>query len=135
MNTQREIPMEEFCICIAPPVNRLFSTYVNVYENGKFNMNGRLAAILGSKSLRLNFTKDCRYLCLVEAPEDPMAILFPKSGCKELPGMAEILKGKGIAFPARFDVWCSQSGGVWYGEYHENPTSKLPAKARSTKKS
>ena len=39
MSIRRDIPLEEFEIIISPPSNRLASMCVNIYEDGKFNLN------------------------------------------------------------------------------------------------
>lgn len=43
MAVRRVIPLEKFSIIISAPVNCLASTSVNIYADGKFNMNGKLA--------------------------------------------------------------------------------------------
>ena len=50
MSIRRDIPLEEFEIIISPPSNRLASMCVNIYEDGKFNLNGKLAAKIAAKS-------------------------------------------------------------------------------------
>ena len=51
MSIRRDIPLEEFEIIISPPSNRFASTCVNIYEDGRFNLNGKLAAKIGGKKL------------------------------------------------------------------------------------
>ena len=62
MTVRRDIPLEEFSIIISPPVNRLASTCVNIYEDGKFNMNGKLAEKLGGKEVAIKLLPDGKYL-------------------------------------------------------------------------
>ena len=66
MSIRRDIPLEEFEIIISPPSNRLASMCVNIYEDGKFNLNGKLAAKIGGKKLGIRLTRDGKYLCLIE---------------------------------------------------------------------
>ena len=103
---------------------------VNIYADGRFNMNGKLVEKIGSRRLSIRFTKDGKYLCLVENGD----IAFPKSGSRKLPDLLEKLKGTKISYPARYEVVYSECTQTWQGAYEENPT-KLPSeKARSTRK-
>ena len=130
MTVRRDIPLEEFSIIISPPVNRLASTCVNIYEDGKFNMNGKLAEKLGGKEVAIKLLPDGKYLCLQENGN----ILFPKSGSRKIPEIVEILKSKGITFPARYELQYSKVTQSWQGACEENPI-KLPSrKVRNTKK-
>ena len=130
MTIRRNIPLEEFNIIISPPTNRLESMSINIYADGKFNMNGKLSEKLGSKSLEIRFSEDCRYICLL----DNGNISFPKNGCKKIPEVVEILKKKNILFPAKYEMQYSDNTKSWQGVYTENPI-KLPSeKVRSTKK-
>ena len=130
MNNRKDIPLEEFEIIISPPSNRLASMCVNIYADGKFNLNGKLVEKLGSKKLSIRFTRDGKHLCLVENGD----ISFPKSGSRKLPDLMEKLHGAKITFPARYEVYYSEPTNTWQGIYEENPT-KLPSeKARSTRK-
>ena len=81
MSIRRDIPLEEFEIIISPPSNRLASMCVNIYEDGKFNLNGKLAAKIGGKKLGIRLTRDGKYLCLIENGD----IAFPKSGSCKIP--------------------------------------------------
>lgn len=53
MAVHKDIALDEFCIAITPPVNRLASLCVNIYSDGRFNMNGKLAEKLGSKKVAI----------------------------------------------------------------------------------
>ena len=122
MKKRKDIPLEEFTLTISPPSNRLASMCVNIYEDGRFNLNGKLIEKLTGKQLFIRFTHDGKYLCLIENGD----ISFPKSGSKKLPDMIEKLKGTGISYPARYEVTYSESTHSWQGCYEENPT-KLPS--------
>ncbi|MDF1493825.1 hypothetical protein [Caproiciproducens sp. CPB-2] len=65
--TKKDIPLDSFTIVVAPPVNRLFTTCINIYQDGKFNMNGKLSSILGGKFLQIRLTDNCRNMCILEA--------------------------------------------------------------------
>ena len=130
MNTRKDIPLEEFELIISPPTNRLATLCVNIYADGRFNLNGKLTEKIGDRKVSIRFTKDGKYLCLAENGD----ISFPKSGSRKLPDLLEKLKGTKITYPARFEVIYSEPTHTWQGSYEENPT-KLPSeKVRNTKK-
>ena len=130
MSVRKDIPLEEFELIISPPINRLASMCVNIYEDGKFNLNGKLAAKIDGKKLGIRFTRDGNYLCLIEDGN----IAFPKSGSCKIPEIVEKLKGAKISLPARYEVSYSESTHTWQGAYEENPTKSPSEKARSTRK-
>ena len=130
MSIRKDIPLEEFELIISPPANRLATMYVNIYSDGRFNLNGKLTEKIGNRKVSVRFTKDGKYLCLAENGD----ISFPKSGSRKLPDLLEKLKGTKITYPARYEVVYSEPTHSWQGCYEENPT-KLPSeKVRSTKK-
>lgn len=130
MNIRKDIPLEEFDVIITPPANRLASMCVNIYADGRFNLNSKLIEKLGSRQLSVRFTRDGKYLCLIENGD----IAFPKSGSRKFPDMIERLKGTGITYPARYEVAYSEKTRSWQGVYEENPTKSPSGKARNTKK-
>ena len=81
MNIRKNIPLEEFELIISPPTNRLATMYVNIYSDGRFNLNGKLTEKIGNRKVSVRFTKDGKYLCLAENGD----ISFPKSGSRKLP--------------------------------------------------
>lgn len=97
MAVRRDIPLEEFSVIISPPSNRLESTSVNIYSDGKFNLNGKLTEKLGGKKIKIQFTPDCRYLCLLENGD----ISIPKGGSRKLPEVSDLLKKNGIMMPVK----------------------------------
>lgn len=130
MAVRRDIPLEEFSVIISPPSNRLESTSVNIYSDGKFNLNGKLTEKLGGKKIKIQFTPDCRYLCLLENGD----ISIPKGGSRKLPEVSDLLKKNGIMMPVKYELLYSEVTKSWQGEHEENPI-KLPSrKVRSTKK-
>lgn len=130
MSIRKDIPLEEFELIISPPTNRLATMCVNIYADGRFNLNGKLIEKIGSKKVSIRFTKDGKYLCLADNGD----ISFPKSGSRKLPDVLEKLKGTKITYPARYEVVYSEVTRTWQGAYEENPT-KLPSeKVRSTRK-
>lgn len=132
MNSRKELPLEAFTIRVEPPSSRVAITCVNVHEDGKFNMNGKLAAILGGKHLKVLFEPKFQQFILQEDEESGIA--FPKSGAIRLPELPQKLEAQNILLPVQYAVWFSQDRNVWYGEIQPNPTVKPSAKARCSKK-
>jgi hypothetical protein len=132
--TKKDIPLDSFIIVVAPPVNRLSTTCVNIYEDGKFNMNGKLSSILGGKTLQVRLTDNCRNMCILEADGPAESIKFPKSGSRRLLDLVPILRNHGLSFPAKYEFWYSEYTKSWQGEYAENPKKKLLAKPQNSKK-
>ena len=130
MSIRRDIPLEEFEIIISPPSNRLASMCVNIYEDGKFNLNGKLAAKIGGKKLGIRLTRDGKYLCLIENGD----IAFPKSGSCKIPEVTTKLKDAKISFPAKYEVMYSETTQTWQGPLEENPIMKPSEKVPSTRK-
>ena len=134
MHKSRNIPFEQFTVQIANPVNRLTSTCVMIHEDGRFNMNTRLAGSLGGKKVSVSFTADMRHFALKEEG-DANSIYFPKSGSKRLEEISSLLRDNKIAFPAKYDVWLNESGNFWQGDLSANPTQLPSARRHSSKKS
>ncbi len=130
----KDIPLDYFHIIIEPPENRLSSTRVNIYDDGKFNMNGKLTNVLGGKELQVRFTDDYRNMCILETGDEGSLIKFPKSGSYRIPKLIYLLKDHGLSFPARYEFWYSEATRTWQGEYIENPTKKPSTKPPSLKK-
>lgn len=130
MNLKKELTLSDFSITVAPPSNRLASLSVNIYGDGRFNMNGKLAEKLGSQKVSIRFTEDCRHLCLLENGD----ISFPKSGSRKIPELSDLLNKKGITFPAHYEVSFNSNEKFWLGVYCENPMKRLSEKVRSTRK-
>lgn len=120
------LSLRDFTVEIRAPENRMHIVCLYIHEDGKFNMNGRLAQILGGKRLKVCFLESAKNLALVEAND---GISFPKSGSYKLPDAAEFLKKHKITMPAQFEVWHNEQGGFWQGDYVENPTTG-PCKKR-----
>ena len=80
MNIRKDIPLEEFELIISPPTNRLATMCVNIYSDGRFNLNGKLIEKIGCSKVSIRFTRDGKYLCLAENGD----ISFPKSGSRNL---------------------------------------------------
>lgn len=128
MITKKSIPLDQFTVPIPNPANRLNTTCVVIYQDGRFNMNGRLAESLGGKKLGVAFTPDAKHFAIRDSGlENP--IPFPKSGSKRLEYAASHLKQQGIMFPAKFEVWQNEEGGFWQGDILPNPTQS-PSKRR-----
>ena len=134
MINKKHIPLEQFTVLIPNPTNRLTVTSVTIYENGRFNMNSRLAENLGGKKLAVSFTADANHFALKEDGGTEL-IYFPKSGSKRLETVSTLLGKSGITFPAKYDVWYNEAGSFWQGDLLINPMT-LPSKRRhSSKKS
>ena len=133
MINNKGIALDQFTVLIPNPTNRLTSTCVMVYENDRFNMNGRLAEKLGGKKVAVAFTVDAKHFALKE-DNGSDSIFFPKSGSKKLSTVSALLKDSKIAFPAKYDVWYNDEGRFWQGDLLENPMQRLPVKRPSSKK-
>ena len=62
MDIRKDIPLEEFELIISPPTNRLAAMCVNIYSDGRFNLNGKLIEKIGCSKVSVRFTRD---LCVV----------------------------------------------------------------------
>ena len=109
------------------------TTCVNIYKDGKFNMNGKLAAILGGKTLELSFTDDGQHFLLEESSGGVQSVRFPKSGSRKLLVVTALLEQQHIMMPAKYEVWLTEDG-VWQGDLLENPMLSQSPKPRSSKK-
>ena len=56
MSIRKDIPLEEFELIISPPTNRLATMCVNVYADGRFNLNGKLTERIGSNKISIPST-------------------------------------------------------------------------------
>ena len=130
MNSFKNLTLADFCIEISPPANRLSSTSINIYEDGKFNMNGKLAEKLGGQKLHIRFTKDMKHLCLASEGN----IYFPKNGSQRLPEVSELLKKAGFSFPAKYELNFDKEQNLWCGTHQANPSTLPSVSVRSTKK-
>lgn len=133
MKKRISLPRNLFSKTICPPEKLGQMMCVNIYNDGKFNMNGRLATKLGNKALDLAFTEDGTHFILLETSDSLSAIKFPKSGSRKLPEVTELLKGRKIVFPAKYEVWLTDEGH-WQGDLLANPTQPQSGKHRSLKK-
>lgn len=131
---RKDIPLENFHVIIEPPENHFSTTCVTIYDDGKFNMNGKLSSVLGGKELQIRFTDDYLHMCIGETGEKNSLIKFPKSGSRKIPKLIRSLKEHGLLFPAKFEFWHSKTTGSWQGEYVENPTKKSSVKPPNSKK-
>lgn len=122
-----------FTQTVIPPETRYTSTCVNIYADGRFNMNGNLSVKLGGKKFRISFTEDAKYFIMAETGCADNAIAFPKNGSKRIPAVLEIIKKGKITLPAKYEVWLAEDG-MWQGDYVENPTISPSAKSPNSKK-
>lgn len=133
MKKRTPLPRNLFSKPISPPEKLSQIMCVNIYDDGKFNMNGKLANKLGSKTLELSFTEDGTHFMIQDASDSLSGIKFPKSGSRKLPEIAEHLKARKILFPAKYEVWLTDEG-FWQGDLLENPTQPRLEKHRNSKK-
>ena len=85
MKTRTSLPRNLFSKIISPPEKLCQMMCVNIYDDGKFNMNGKLANKLGNKTLTLSFTEDGTHFLIQETSERLSAIKFPKADQKSSP--------------------------------------------------
>lgn len=133
MSERKKIPLDEFTLVIEDPRNRLNAVCVNILDNGRFNMNGKLTEKLGGKRVRIAFTPDGHHFILSEN-ESESTVQFPKSGSKMLEPVAALLRKNKIILPARYEVWYIEDGDYWQGDYIENPMPPQLAKPHNCKK-
>lgn len=132
MSERKRIPLEEYCIVVANPINRLNAAFVNIYKDGRFNMNSKLALKLGGKKINIRFTKDVRYFMMVEGV-DENAIIFPKNGSKKIDEISSLLSQHKVTLPAQYEVWFDEETEIWRGELAANPTIPAQIKHHNSK--
>ena len=132
MTTRNFLPLEQFTFNVVPPELHRDMTCVNIYEDGKFNMNGKLAGEIGGKTLAVRFTDDARHLCLREDSSQG-AIKFPKSGSRKLQSVIQYLKSRKIPFPAKYEVHYNDQDQFWQGDVIENPTQERTQRGANSK--
>ena len=125
--------MERFNVAISNPTNRASLICVNIYNDGRFNMNGKLTEKLSGKALRLAFTSDAQHFMLKE-DDSPDAVKFSKNGSKKLDDVLTLLNNQKVLLPAKYEVWYEKSEDYWQGDLIENPIPPQSAKPRSSKK-
>lgn len=118
---KQKLKREQFTIQIHPPVARSALQCINIYENGDFTLNGKLAQVIHGQPFLLVFTGDARAFALIPTEKSTDTIQFPKSGRKRIPDVTELLNKKKIPFPAQYEVWFNQEERFWQGDLSENP--------------
>ena len=118
------LPLEQFTVLISPSESRSDSMCVSIYADGRFNLNGKLAAALHGKPVQIRFTEDAKHLCLMESTSAE-SIKFPKNGSKKLGPVIHLLKAKKIPFPAKYIVLYNNEEKHWQGEITANPTQEV----------
>lgn len=111
----------DFVVQIHALPNRTETLCVNILENGKFNINGKLNEKLKERIIKISFTADGKHFMLVETNDSEDGIRFPKSGSRKLPEVYDLLKKNKIPFPANYSVWNNEGAGFWQGDYSGNP--------------
>ena len=133
MTQHKKISRDQFSVVIANPTNRTSIVCVNIYKDGRFNMNGKLAEKLGGKTLWLAFTQDAQHFMLKE-DESHNAVAFPKNGSKKLDDVLELLNNRKVLLPAKYEVWYDEEDDSWQGDLIENPFPQQSVKPRSLRK-
>ena len=129
MDSQKALTLSSFTFRIQPPVSRLHGMSITVYEDGKFNLNGKLSQKLFGKHVLVSFTENAKNVALVENDNENDRIRIPKSGSLQLPAVVNFLKKNKIPLPAKYEVSYRNSENFWQGDYLENPTI-APCKGR-----
>jgi len=80
MNLKKSIPLEQFTVHIPASTNLLTTKTIVIHEDGRFNMNSRLAAELGGKKVAVSFTADAKHILLSERSD----YLLPKEWIKKV---------------------------------------------------
>ena len=127
------LPLEKFTIVVSPPESRNEAMFISITENGRFNLNGKLAALLHGKPIQVRFTDDGKHLCLLESTSKE-GISFPKSGSRKLDQVMSILKSQKITIPAKYSVRYDEVQKIWQGDVIENPTQRQTQHVTNSKK-
>ena len=115
------LPLDQFTVLISPSESRSDLMYVGIRSDGKFSLNGKLAAALHGKPIQICFTEDAKHLCLMESTSAE-TFRFPKNGSRKLDPVIHLLKVKKIPFPAKYIVHYNKEENHWQGEITANPT-------------
>lgn len=132
MNIKKSISLEQFTVHIPAPTNHLTAKTIVIHENGRFNMNSRLAADLGGKKVAVSFTADAEYILLSERSDGEL-IYFPKSGSKKLDKALSFLKEHKVSLPATYEAWQRDEEDCWQGDPVKNPTISPSKRRRNSK--
>ena len=119
MATNSFLPLNQFTFIVEPPETRTNAYYVNIYPDGRFNLNGKLTEKLSGKPIEILFTKDAKNLCLRDGTD--FAIQFPKNGSKKLQSVIDHLRNQRIRLPAKYYVRYNEDAMFWQGDLLENP--------------
>lgn len=130
---KKELDMSLFTNKIDPPKSRFSEICINIYGDGKFNLNGNLTKVLGGKIVGISFTSDCKHICIEENPTEK-GIKLPKNGSMKLLDAVELLKKHNIRFPAKYQLCYCEKNKVWQGEYFVDPMKRSFGKSGSLKK-
>ena len=132
MNLKKSIPLEQFTVHIPASTNLLTTKTIVIHEDGRFNMNSRLAAELGGKKVAVSFTADAKHILLSERSDGEL-IYFPKNGSKKLDKALPFLKEHKVSLPATYEAWQRDEGDCWQGDLVKNPTIS-PSRGRHNSK-
>ncbi len=117
------LPLEQFTVLISPSESRSDLMYVSIWSDGRFRLNGKLAAALHGKPVQILFTEDAKHLCMMESASAE-TIKFPKNGSRKLDSVIRLLKSNKIPFPAKYIVHYNNEEKHWQGEITANPTQE-----------
>ena len=123
---------EEFSILVTPSTPQA-AMYVKVEETGCVQLSSKVAEKLAKLPVQIRFNKDCTAI-QIAAIGGADSVTFPKSGRKNVPNAAKILRENRIQFPAIFNGEICGENAKWRGERQINPTGKPSQTIRGTRK-
>ena len=133
MNTKKTLTLSDFTFKVCAPANRNQCLSITIYEDGKFNLNGKLTQKLWGKFVCISFTENAQNVALLENDSNDSILKIPKSGSVKLPMAVDHLKRNKIPFPAKYEVNYDIAENFWRGDYCESPTT-APFKGRRNTK-
>lgn len=132
----RRMTNEDFSVPVMPAAPTSARLFVTVNREGKIHLCEKLAAVFAKRPVKVSFNPQASaiQIAVAEGERDAYMVAFPKNGTRKFDGVVELLKKNGISVPARYESLCGVENNVWRGAVTVNPTMKLSADGRSTKK-
>lgn len=100
-------------IILKPETRHTILFGINVLENGKINLNGRLNKELVERELEIRISSDGNIIVL--NPNGEIRHKFPKSGSVKNMEIVRILKKSKKEFPVHYDVEWNEEQNIWIG--------------------
>lgn len=108
---------EKFKIVLPEP-NRFSQLALTISSKGYVNLNGKLMERLGQiQTIGLYATDDGRELLLDPQLPQKKSFRLPKSGSFKAVRFIRLLAEKGIALPARYEVFWEEAQHMWHAVY------------------